>query len=128
MILELVLMIVAVLVIVALFVHKNIEVARGLKPALHEARQKSDAVIHGVNQRGAKFFSYFTFHNFILLLNYAFVHTVRFFMRLSRKVHDVSSNLVEKASKKTEDLSKASAASFYIKQIKDVKESGVEME
>jgi hypothetical protein len=45
-------------------------------------------------------------------------------MHTSRKVHDVSSSIVEKASQKTSDLSKGGAASFYIKQIKDAKENG----
>jgi hypothetical protein len=40
-------------------------------------------------------------------------------MYVSSKAHRVSSNIVDKASKKTEDLSRGGSASFYLKKIKE---------
>jgi hypothetical protein len=124
MIFELTLMLISAALIAALFFHKYMEVSRGLRTRMHDVQEKTDPILRDLEHTTGRFFSYFTLHNFVLLCNWAFVHVVRLFMHTSRKVHDVSSTIVEKASKRTEDLSKAGAASFYIKQIKDAKGSG----
>jgi hypothetical protein len=86
-------------------------------------REKADPILRNIHHTAGRTFSYFTWHNAVLFFNFAIVKVVRFFMELSHKAHKVSSKFVEKASKKTEDLSKAGAASFYLKQIKQDRNS-----
>lgn len=109
---------------IALLVHKHLELSRGLETRARDMREKTDPVLRNFHHTAGRTFSYVTWHNVALVLNFAFVRIVRLAMDISHKAHTVSSNLVEKASKKTEDLSKAGAASFYLKQIKEDKESG----
>ncbi len=127
MILELSLMGVSVVGMFILLVHKKVELARGESASISAARGKTDPLLQNLHHTTGKFFSYFTLHNAILLLNYAFVHVVRLFMHASSKMHEVSSDIVNKASKKTEDLSRGGAASFYLKKIKETKD-GVAMQ
>lgn len=123
MISELMLMTVAGIVMVALLAHRHLELSRGLETRAQDMREKADPILRNFHHSTGRMFSYFTVHNFVLVLNYAFVHVVKLFMELSHSVHKASSNIVEKASKKTEDLSKGGAASFYLKQIKETKDS-----
>lgn len=125
--LELTLMAVSIVSMVVLLVHKKLELSRGENASLSEVRGKTDPVLQNLHHTTGKFFSYFTLHNTILLTNYLFVHVVRICMRVSSKVHTVSSDIVTKASKKTEDLSRGGSASFYLKKIKETK-NGVEMQ
>ncbi|HEU5114613.1 MAG TPA: hypothetical protein VFT82_02500 [Candidatus Paceibacterota bacterium] len=122
MILELTLMTVSGLGMIALLVHRHLELSRGVAGKVREVRAKTDPILTNLHHTTGRFFSYFTLHNFVLLVNYAFVHVVRFFMNIAHEVHTASSKLVEKASKKTEDLSRSGAASFYLKQIKETKD------
>jgi len=124
MILELTLMGIAVGVMATLIVHKHLESTRGLTTSVHEMRQKTDPVLNDIRYTTGRVFSYVTLHNFVVVLHYAFVHVARWIMDVSHIVHKTSSSLVEKASKKTEDLSRRGASSFYMKQMKDAKESG----
>jgi hypothetical protein len=124
--LELTLMVLSGAGMIALLVHKHLEISRGLETRAQNMREKADPVLHTIHHSTGRFVSHITFHNALLVLNQTFVHIVRFFMDTSHKVHKVSSNLVEKASKKTEDLSRSGAASFYLKQIKDAKDNGGE--
>ncbi len=116
-------MAVAAIVMVSLLVHKHLELNRGLSTRAQGMREKTDPILRNIHHTAGRTVSYFTWHNIVLWLNFAFVKVVRFFMEISHKAHKVSSNIVEKASKKTEDLSKAGAASFYLKQIKDDKDA-----
>lgn len=127
MILELTLMSVSIFSMAVLLIHKKIELARGASAPLTEVRGKTDPVLQNLHHTTGKFFSYFTLHNTVLLINYLFVHVVRLCMHASNKVHTVSSDIVSKASKKTEDLSRGGSASFYLKKIKETK-NGVEMQ
>lgn len=121
--LELSLMSISGLGMIALLVHKHLENTRGIATRIQEARKKADPILQELHGITSKIMARFTVNNAIIFLNRVFVYVVRFFMNVSRRVHIISSNLVEKASKKTEDLSRSGAASFYLKQIKDAKES-----
>lgn len=125
--LELTLMAVSICSMLTLLIHKKFELTRGESASLSEVRGKTDPVLQNLHHTTGKFFSYFTLHNAILLTNYLFVHIVRLCMHASNKVHTVSSDIVTKASKKTEDLSRGGSASFYLKKIKETK-NGVEMQ
>lgn len=122
MILELSLIGVSIVGMIILLAHKKIELSRGEIAPISAAREKTDPLLQNLHHTTGKFFSYFTLHNAILLLNYVVVHIVRLCMHASRKVHTVSSDIVDKASKKTEDLSRGGAASFYLKKIKETKD------
>jgi hypothetical protein len=108
--------------IIALLVHKHLELTKGMQTRVQGVREKTDPILKDIRYTTSKAVSHVTLHNIILVLNHAFVHVVRFFMNISHRAHKASADLVEKASKKTEDLSKAGAASFYLKQIKESKE------
>ncbi len=119
MILELSLMTVSIVAMALVLVHKHLETTQGLKTAIHSVREKADPVIYDFHKSTDRFFSYLTLHNAVLLANFIFVFVVKIFVYLSSKVHHVSSNIVDKASKKTEDLSRGGSASFYLKKIKE---------
>jgi hypothetical protein len=121
MILELSLMTVGIVAMTLVLVHKHLETTRGLKTAIHTVREKTDPVIYDFHKSTDRFFSYFTLHNAVLLANFIFVFIVKIFMYISSKAHSVSSDIVDKASKKTEDLSRGGSASFYLKKIKESK-------
>lgn len=122
MIIELSLMSAMMVVMIGLLVHKAFESSRGTYAPVSSVREKTDPILQNLHHKTGKYFSYVTLHNTILLINYVFVHTVRLFMHTSQKVHKVSSEIVHKASQKTEDLSRGGAASFYLKKIKEEKE------
>jgi hypothetical protein len=119
---ELSLMMVSLAVMAGLLVHKSFELLKGTTKPMDNVRGKVDPILQGVNHTTGKFASYLTVHNAVLLANYVFVKIIRLFMHASNKMHRVSSEIVEKASKKTEDLSRGGAASFYLKKIKEGKE------
>ena len=122
--LELSLMTISGLGMIGLLIHKHLENSRGIATRLKELRTKADPTLHRVHISVSSILSKITIGSIVIFFNKIFVYVVRLFMNVSHKVHTVSSDLVEKASKKTEDLSKAGAASFYLKQIKDAKENG----
>jgi hypothetical protein len=124
MILELTLMLVSAAVMTAVLVHKHLEDSRGLKTRVEGVRQKTDPFLYVVHEASGRFFSYITLKNAVIFLNHVFVLIVRLFMHVFGKAHEVSSNIVEKASKKTEDLTRGGSASFYLKKIKEGKEEG----
>ncbi len=123
MIYELTLMAVSGIVMAALLLHKHLELSRGIETRAQEVREKADPILRNLHHTTGRFLSYFTAHNAVLLANFALVHVVKLFMELSHSVHRASSAIVERASKKTEDLSRGGAASFYLKQIRQTKES-----
>ncbi|HVU06795.1 MAG TPA: hypothetical protein VHE10_03355 [Candidatus Paceibacterota bacterium] len=121
--LELTLMTVAAAGMIALLVHKRSELAKGAASArVENVRTKADPFFQDIAHKSMRLASQLTFRNLVLVLNHAFVAVVKFFMDVSHRAHKVSSNIVEKASKKTEDLSRGGAASFYLKQIKETKD------
>lgn len=121
MILELSLMTVSGIAMALVLIHRHLETTRGIKTAVHDIREKADPVIYGFHKSTDRFFSYLTLHNAVLFANLIFVFIVKIFMYVSSRVHHVSSNIVDKASKKTEDLSRGGSASFYLKKIKESK-------
>jgi hypothetical protein len=121
MILELSLMTVSIVAMALVLVHKHLETTRGLKTSVHTFREKADPVIYDFHKSTDRFFSYLTLHNAILLANFIFVFIVKILVYVSSKAHRVSSDIVDRASKKTEDLSRGGSASFYLKKIKESK-------
>lgn len=114
------------LLIIALLVHKRLETKRGAVAKVHELREKFDPILRTAHSKVNAFFGHITFHNISIAAHDAVVRGGKLFMVLLRRTHAVSSVIVEKASRRKEDLSKGKAASFYLKQIADVKEAVVE--
>jgi hypothetical protein len=123
MIFELSLMTVSAAVMIFLLIHKQRELVSGGKTSISVVREKADPLLRDIHQSTGKVLSGVTLHNFILFSNHLFVMVVRLFMHVSHRVHKTSSSIVEKASKKREDLTRSGAASFYLKQIKETKEN-----
>ena len=117
-------MIVSGAVIAFLYFHNHLELNHGAVTKIQSIRVKTDPLIERLKQRINHALSYLTLRHFSIFLHNLFVYAARFFMHLSRKVHDSSARLAEKASQRREDLSKGKAASFYLKQIKDAKDNG----
>jgi len=122
MLLELTLLIASVLGMAGILLHKRVESSREFASPVQGMREKADPILRNLHHTTGRFFSYFTVHNGILLANYIFVYAVRFCMNASERVHKTSARIVDKASRKTEDLSRGGAASFYLKRIKEGKE------
>jgi hypothetical protein len=120
--LELTLIIVSALGMAGVLTHKRVESSRQFA-SVQSVRQRTDPILQNLHHTTGRVFSYFTIHNGILLANYVFVYVVRFCMNTSQRVHDTSARIVDKASRKTEDLSRGGAASFYLKKIKENKDS-----
>ena len=116
-------MTISVAVMVFLIVHKHMEVNNGMKTIVATTREKTDPVLRDFHNNTGKILSEITLDNIILFINKVFVFVVRFFMHASHHVHTISSSIVEKASQKREDLTRSGAASFYLKQIKESKET-----
>lgn len=116
---ELIIMAVSGLGMAALLVHKHLENTRGLETRVRDMREKADPILEGIHQTTSRAVSRVTLGNAALVVNRAAVHAVKLVMDVSHRAHRVSAAFVEKASQKTEDLSKAGAASFYLKQIKE---------
>ncbi len=119
MIFELSLLILSCMAMTAILVHKYLEKSRGVRESIENVRAKTDPILHDVRHSTTRLVSYFNARNAVLLTNYVFVHVVRFLMRASHKVHRVSAEVVSRASKKKEDLTRGGTASFYLKKIKE---------
>jgi hypothetical protein len=128
MILELSIMSGSALIMTALMVHRHFETKRGAMPRVHALREKVDPVLRAAHSKVNAVFGYMTLHHAWLLAHDGVVRGGKLFMLFLRRTHAVSSIIVEKASRRKEDLSKGKAASFYLKQIADVKEEGTKGE
>lgn len=112
------------LLMTSLMVHKYLESKRGAAMAqVSEIRQKFDPVLRTAHSKVNVAFGYFTFRHLWILLHDVVVRGGKIFMLFLRRTHAVISLVVEKASRRREDLSKGGAASFYLKQVKDAKDS-----
>jgi hypothetical protein len=121
MILELSIMSGSALLMTALLVHKHRETSRGALPKIHEMREKLDPVLRVAHSKVNAIFGYMTPHHAWVLAHDGVVRGGKLFMLFLRRTHAVASVVVEKASRRKEDLSKGKAASFYLKQIADAK-------
>lgn len=111
------------LLMTALLVHKRLENTRGTAAATaHKMREKLDPVLRTAHGRVNTVFGYLTLRQLWIALHDAVVRGGKLFMLFLRRTHAVISLIVEKASRRREDLSKGGAASFYLKQVKDAKE------
>ena len=106
----------------ALLIHKRLETKRGAMEKVSEMREKFDPVLRTAHSKVNVIFGYFTFRQVWILLHDGIVRGGKLFMLFLRRTHAVASIIVEKASRRREDLSKGGAASFYLKQVKDAKE------
>lgn len=122
MILELSLMGGAFAVMVALYVLHYLESHRGVLTPAHKVGDIADPILEDLQAKSNELISHFNRHTLSLFMHSLFVYVGRFFVRLSDKTYEVSSNIVERASQRKEDLSKAGAPSFYVKQIKEAKD------
>lgn len=122
MVLELSLMGGAFAVMASLYILHYLESSRGVLTPAHKVGDVTDPILEDLQARGNELISHFNRHTLSLFMHSLFVFVGRFFVRLSDKTYEVSSNMVEKASQRKEDLSKAGAPSFYVKQIKEAKD------
>ena len=106
-------------VMIFLLVHKRMEQSSAAKTAIYRMRQKTDSILRDLHRTTDDILSHVNLRNIILSANRFFVFIVRFFMHVSHRTHVVLSAIVERASKKKENISRAGAASFYMKQIKE---------
>ncbi len=116
-------MVLSALVMAGLFVHHRMAEEKGIVTKLHAMRAKTDPIIKDTHNRLKHALSFFTPHHIAIFSHNLFVHAGRFFMHVTRKAHYTSAKLVEKAAQRKEDLSKAVAPSFYMKQVTDAKEA-----
>lgn len=98
-----------------------LERSRGLKTPLRDLSAKADPMLSSIKGSASQMISRITLKNAVLIANRGFVFVVRLFIKGFREAHDLLNRIVEKASKKTEDLSRSGAASFYLKKIKEGK-------
>lgn len=123
MILEITLISIAVVVLVVLFVHKYIEQAKGAHPKVADVRTKADEHVETVVKHAETAVSSITLHNGVLVVNGAVVWIARIFLRISSIVSRLFHHIVERGSRRQENLKQGGAASFYLKQIKENKEN-----
>ncbi len=112
------------LVMTALLVHKSVEAKRGTVPQVHNFRERIDPLLKAMHDKMNVLFGRMTLWHVWILAHDAVVRFGKLFMLFLRRTHAVASIVVEKASRRRENLSKGGAASFYIKQIKDAKDTG----
>lgn len=120
--LELWLMIVSGVGMIGMLTASFIERSKGVKIPYKDLSAKADPVLSSIGDSASTIASHITLRNAVVVLNHAFVLIVRFFIHLFREIHDFLHDIVERASKKTEDLSRSGAASFYLKKIKEGKD------
>lgn len=112
----------ALAVIIALYVVHYLESRRGVLTPLHKVEDRTDPILEDLQAQTNGLIAHFNRRTLSLFMHSLFVFIGRLFVRLSDKTYEVSSSLVEKASQRKEDLSKAGAPSFYVKQIKEAKD------
>jgi len=111
----------AFVVIVILYIQHHLESSRGILSPMHKVGDRTDHLIENLKVKTNGFIAHLNRRTVSFFLHSFFVYIGRGFVRLSDKVYEVSSHIVEKASQRKENLSKAGAPSFYVKQIKEVK-------
>jgi hypothetical protein len=110
-------------VMAALFVIDSFEKRKGVVPlTVQTVREKADPILEGAHEKTKTFLSYINWRTAIYFVQNIFVYGGKFFMHLANVMHDASERLVEKASRRKENLSKGGAASFYMKSIKEAKD------
>lgn len=127
--LELWLMSVGFVLMALMLLHRHIEERRGMAGSVYaDAREKTDPVLRRVQAKANSALARLTWSEVALHAHNFAVYLGRFFMHVSYRTHRVSAKIVEKASQRKEDLSKRGAASFYMKQVREAKESSGEGE
>ena len=112
------------LVIIGLFIHKHLEQSNGqVHASVHETRRRADNFFHDVFMSIHGALSRITSKNAIIAVNAGVVVIVRGILAVIDFIRNNVHTFVEKASRKQETLKNGGAASFYLKQIKDVKEN-----
>ena len=106
-----------------MFAHKHMEASRGSLGVMSNVREKADPLLRKTQDRVNAVASKFTWKEILVHAHNLFVFIGRLFMHISYRINRLSAKLVEKASRRKEDLSKRSAASFYMKQVSDAKEN-----
>ena len=119
MVLEITLISIAVVTLVILFVHKYLELSRGVHPTVTTVREKADAHVKTAVKHAETAVSSITLHNSVIVLNGLVVFISRFFLIIFSTVSRVFHYIVEHGSRRHESLKQGGAASFYLKQIKE---------
>lgn len=120
---EITLISIAIVVLVALFAHKYVEMSRGASPRIQGARSKADAHVETVVKHAETAVSSITLRNGVFVANGAVVWVARFFLVIFSTVSRVFHHIVEHGSRRHESLKQGGAASFYLKQIKEEKDT-----
>ena len=121
MILEIISISIAVVLVGVLFVHKQIELSRGTKQAVAIVREKADVHVESAVKYAETAVSSITVRNSVLVANGAVVWTARVLLHVFSAASRVFHHLVERGSRRQENLKQGGAASFYLKQIREVK-------
>jgi len=123
MILEITLISIALSVLIALFVHKHFEQIQGAHPTVVDVRNKADDHVEAAVKHAETAVSSITLHNGVLVANGTVVWIARIFLKISSTVSHIFHHIVERGSRRQESLKQGGAASFYLKQIKENKDS-----
>ncbi len=126
MITELSLMAGSLMIMVGLYLHRYAVTTHGMSTRADKVKEKMDPIIEDAHAKTNSVIASFNWRAISLFVHDVFVYVAKLFMHASRKTHNVSSALAEKASQRKENLSKGGAASFYIKQIKDAKKNATD--
>ncbi|PJE74231.1 MAG: hypothetical protein COV01_01915 [Candidatus Taylorbacteria bacterium CG10_big_fil_rev_8_21_14_0_10_41_48] len=123
MILEITIISIALVVLIVLFVHKYLEQVRGAHPKIVDVRNKADVQVETAVKHAEMAVSSITLHNTVLVANGTFVWIARFFLHIFSTIGRAFHHIVERGSRRQESLKQGGAASFYLKQIKENKDS-----
>ena len=116
---------IAAAVMAVLYLLYYLESHRGILTPAHKVGDVADPILEDLHARTNELLAHFNRRTLSLFMHSLFVHVGRLFVRLSNKTYEISLNIVEKASRRKEDLSKAGTPSFYVKQIKEAKNGSV---
>jgi hypothetical protein len=123
MILEITLISIAIVILVTLFVHKYFELSRGTHPRVTTLRENADTHVETAVKHAETAVSSITLHNSVLVANGTVVWIARVFLFISSSVSRAFHRVVEHGARRQESLKQGGAASFYLKQIRENKET-----
>lgn len=117
------LFIISGLALLFLIIHKEIELAYGRGLIMKTIAHKTDAWLHGRVDTVRSHKDKLTRQNMLVWSRGLFVHLLRFTLGMFGKLRKSILKLIDKMEKKQVSLGQPGAASFYLKQIAESKES-----
>lgn len=120
---SLILFVASGIVLLFLLVHKQVELVYGRGLIMKNLARDADVWFHARYVSLKAFVSKLSVRNFVWALNFAFVWLARVFLAFGSYVGKNVRELVAKFAHKEGTLKDSGSASFYLKQIKENKES-----